>query len=182
MTDLWLAPHNDDETLFGAFTILKHRPHVVICFKSQVQENRGGPTAAMREIETAQALWWLGQPDWTQLATLDSDPAPSGRLLDDFVMLNVLHRPERVWAPCFEEDGHEQHNLVAFAAIAAWGSKVEPYLTYRRGSMRTRGTEVAFEPSWVAKKMRALCCYRSQIELENTRAWFMDDTLREYVP
>lgn len=103
-----------------------------------MQENRGGPTAAMREIETAQALWWLGQPDWTQLATLDSDPAPSGRLLDDFVMLNVLHRPERVWAPCFEEDGHEQHNLVAFAAIAAWRSKVEPYLTYRRGSMRRK--------------------------------------------
>ena len=183
MTDLWLAPHNDDETLFGSFTILRERPMVIICLKSQVQEDRGGPTADTREKETQSALWWLGQPTWKQLTTLDTDYAVmADRLLDDFETLDYVHAPERIWAPAFEAGGHDQHNLVAFAAAAVWGMKVQPYLTYVRGSMRTRGTQVPFEPSWVYSKMRALCCYRSQIELDATRPWFMDDTLREYVP
>lgn len=181
MTDLWLAPHNDDETLFGSFTIIRHKPHVVICFKSQVQEDRGGPTARVREMETEGALWWLGGPSWRQLQIRDTDPRGHDKLLDEFEQLDYVHAPERVWAPAWEEGGHEQHNSVSSAAYSIFGDRVIPYLTYKRGSMRTRGTEVPFEPSWVVKKMRALCCYASQIELENTRAWFMDDTLREYL-
>jgi hypothetical protein len=79
--------------------------------------------------------------------------------------------------------GHEQHNLVAEVARTIFGDRVQPYLTYVRGQMRTRGTEVPFEPQWVSRKLRALACYESQIALTgNTQPWFMDDTLREYVP
>ena len=59
---------------------------------------------------------------------------------------------------------------------------MQPYLTYKRGSMRSRGTEVPFEPKWAWLKLRALACYQSQVELENTMPWFIDDTFREYVP
>lgn len=180
--DLFLSPHNDDETLFGSFTILRHKPMVVICLRSQVQEDRGGPSAETREKETQSALWWLGQPTWKQLTTPDTDPNAADKLHDDFETLDYVHAPERVWAPAYEADGHDQHNLVTFVAHAVFGMKVQPYLTYKRGSMRTRGHEVSYEPSWVHQKMRALCCYRSQIELDATRPWFMDDTLREYVP
>lgn len=155
---------------------------VVICLKSQVQEDRGGPTAALREKETQSALWWLGQPSWRQGQILDTDPRGPDRLADELEHLNFVHAPDRVWAPAWEVQGHEQHNVVAEAASSIFGDMVQPYLTYQRGSMRTRGTEVPFEPSWVWSKMRALCCYRSQIELDATRAWFVDDTLREYVP
>jgi hypothetical protein len=155
---------------------------VVICLRSQVQEDRGGPTAAVREKETQSALWWLGRPTWRQGQILDTDPLASDKLLDELEQLDYVHAPARVWAPAYEEDGHEQHNVVANVAAAIFCSRVQPYLTYRRGQMRTRGTEVPFEPPWVWSKMRALCCYRSQIELENTRPWFMGDTLREYVP
>jgi LmbE family N-acetylglucosaminyl deacetylase len=180
--DLWLAPHNDDETLFGAFSLIRHRPHVHICFRSQVQEDRYGVLAETRELETAQALWWLGSIEWSQGLTLDSLPDASGALLDDFNRLDASYTPERVWAPAYEDGGHAQHNLVAFVANAVWGVKVTPYLTYVHGSMRTRGVGVEYEPSWVWSKLKALTCYRSQIELDSTRAWFMDDTLREYVP
>jgi LmbE family N-acetylglucosaminyl deacetylase len=183
---LFLSPHNlgDDETLFGAFTILRHQPHVVICFKSQVQEDRGGPTAATREKETQSALWWLGLGDWLQSPILDtnSDEDATRKLWTLFAELDSVHQPERVWAPYVENGGHNQHNLVGSVAIGTFGVRYRPYLTYRRGSMRTRGTEIPFQPNWIAKKMRALSCYESQIELDNTRPWFTDDTLREYVP
>lgn len=185
MTDLWLSPHNDDETLFGAFTILRHRPHVVICFKSQVQEDRYGITAATREDETERALWNLGINNWLQSPILDSNSdweAMVGKMIALFAELDVVHKPERVWAPYVEDGGHDQHNLVGSVAIGTFGVRYRPYLTYVRGRMRTVGVEVPFEPSWVARKMRALSCYESQIELDNTRPWFTDDTLREYVP
>jgi LmbE family N-acetylglucosaminyl deacetylase len=182
MADLFLAPHNDDETLFGSYTILRHDPTVITCLRSQVQADRGGPSARIREVETGMALWWLGNPAWQQLLTLDTDPNIPDKLLDDFDHLDTVHEPERVWAPAYEENGHDQHNAVSFAAHGIFGDRVQPYLTYQRGSMRTRGREVPFEPPWVWAKLRALTCYRSQIMLENTRAWFMDDSLREYVP
>lgn len=181
--NLFLAPHNDDETLFGSFTILREKPTVITCLKSQVQQDRYGISAETREKETQEALRWLGEPDWKQLTTLDSDRLRmEGKLLDDLAILDMVHEPECVWAPAYEENGHEQHNLVSRAADSIFGFRVQPYLTYQRGSMRSRGREVSFEPEWVWWKLLALACYRSQILLDNTRAWFMDDTLREYVP
>jgi hypothetical protein len=40
---IFISPHNDDETLFGAFTILREKPLVVIVFDRHVQEARGLP-------------------------------------------------------------------------------------------------------------------------------------------
>jgi hypothetical protein len=53
---VFLSPHHDDETLFGAFTLLRERPLVVIVTDSYVQFNRGdgitnddaGPRPAQR--------------------------------------------------------------------------------------------------------------------------------------
>lgn len=182
--DLFLSPHNDDETLFGAFTILRHRPHVVVCLKSQVQEDRYGITAATREAETTLALEILQAPSWEQLKTKDSGSF-AGDLLDDFRMLESRYAPRRVFAPAYEEGGHEQHNGVARLSYSVFGSRVCPYFTYVRGLGRRGNTtraEVSFEPEWLALKLRAMACYESQCALDNTRFWFMDDTLREFVP
>jgi hypothetical protein len=132
--------------------------------------------------ETNQALWNLGCPSWEQLLTPDTNPDEM-RLGYDLELLDTIHSPERVWAPALELGGHDQHNAVGQVALDVFGHRVRPYLTYVRGRMRTRGAEVPFEPSWVARKMRALSCYQSQIALEgDCQPWFMDDTLREYVP
>jgi hypothetical protein len=89
-----------------------------------------------------------------------------------------------VYAPAVEEGGHDQHNLIGTLAADVFRERVQPYLTYRRGFMRTRSdNEVPYTAEMVALKLRALACYRSQIALrDNTEAWFMDDTLREYRP
>lgn len=180
--DLLLSSHNDDETLFASFTIQAHKPHVVICLKSQVQEDRYGILAETRERETGRALWWLGCPSWQQLLIRDDDPRAWERLQEDLEALDRRHAPERVWAPAIEEGGHDQHNLVGEVSLAVFEDRVSPYLTYVRGSLSSRGREVEFKPAWLATKLRAMSCYDSQIELENTRPWFLDNTLREYVP
>jgi hypothetical protein len=88
--------------------------------------------------------------------------------------LDEQRRPDRVYAPAVEEGGHDQHNLIGTIAARASSRRVQPYLTYRRGFMRTRSdNEVPYTAEMVALKLRALSCYRSQIALRNnTEAWF----------
>ena len=62
VSTLFLSPHNDDETLFGAFTIMKEKPIVCVVFDSYVQVARGnaGATASRRRNETLRALGEFG--------------------------------------------------------------------------------------------------------------------------
>jgi LmbE family N-acetylglucosaminyl deacetylase len=178
---LLLSPHNDDETLFASFTICRWKPLVVVCLKSQIQADRGGPTASVRERETSAAMQILGVP-WKQIQEPDVDP-DWGKVGDAIEELTVrMPNLERIFAPAREDGGHEQHSAIAELAYELFGAVVESYLTYRRGHGKSTGAEVPFEPEWAARKLRALACYRSQIEVENTRSWFVDSTLREYVP
>lgn len=181
MSALLLAPHNDDETLFASFTILRHRPHVVTCFRSYVQERRGGPDYRTREAETQQALFRLGGPTWQQLPVRDDQP-------DVEMLVSCLREIQRdglwdvVFAPAVEDGGHDQHNMVGHAALEIFGDQiVTPYLTYVRGEGKTRsGCAVPFEPDWPARKLMAMSKYQSQIEVENTSFWFLDETIREW--
>ena len=177
--NLFLAPHNDDETLFGAFTLLRERPAVVVCLRSRIQEIRGGPTHWRREEETGAALEALGLSGFEQLTISDHEP-DWNELRYELHRLDGELEPELVFAPAIEDGGHEQHNGVGALALEVFGSRVREYLTYVRGQGRTRGLEVPFESRWPALKMRALACYESQMALKSTEFWFVDDTLREY--
>lgn len=180
MQSVFLAPHNDDETLFGSFTILRHRPLVLICLKARIQELRGtGGTAIQREHETSRALWWLGDPKWRQLQASDVDPDWD---LVEHELRALPASVERVFAPAVEDNGHIQHNALGALAFEVFGHRVEPYLTYRRGEGRSRGREVPYEPLWPGQKMRAMSCYETQIQEASTAPWFLDHGLREYTP
>lgn len=182
MTALLLCPHNDDETLFASFTILRHQPDVVTCLRSYVQEQRGGPNYLKREDETVMALAVLGSIcRRQQLPVRDDTPDPEmlTRLLAEIRHANDY---DVVFAPAVEDGGHDHHNLVGECALHVFGGDVVvPYLTYRRGSGKSRsGNEVPFEPGWPRLKLRAMAEYASQIELESTSFWFVDETLREW--
>lgn len=186
MRALFLAPHNDDEVLFGTFTLLRYRPHVVICFRSERMADPRYPggmpvTAEERERETAEAMQILGC-NWTQWPIGDHKPNaeeveawmiglrdPSGA--DDW---------DIVFSPAFEEDGHVDHNMVSLVADSVFGDcSIINYLTYTNGG-RSRGEEVSYEPEWVALKHAALSCYRTQAAHPMTRAHFLGD-IHEYV-
>lgn len=176
MTDLLLEPHPDDGSLFAAYTLLRHRPHVVTCLRADVQEHRGTritPTA--REAETARAMNILGC-NWQQLPVRESKPSVED-LEAWLVRLLQEHEPERVWAPALELGGHEHHNLVAQSAFNVFGFRVRPYMTYVRGSGRSKGkTAVIPTPGERDLKRQALQCYESQMKLENTAWWFCDES------
>ena len=175
---IFLSPHNDDETLFGAFTLLRERPRVVTVLRSYVQEQRGtGVTYQQREAETGAALDVLGITDWEQWPYPDTDPPwdeVGGRL--------GSLEAERIYAPAVERGGHRHHNAIGRLAESLWPGKVTFYTTYTAWGRTKRGRVVPWEHEWVLLKLRALACYRSQIVVPET--WtaphFLDSQVEYY--
>lgn len=171
---LFLAPHNDDEALFGAYLIQQHRPHVVVCFRSAKQ---GADTWEVREQETSRALDYLGVEEWEQLPHPDTLGVADARsaLAVDLARLGLTHEPQTVFAPWPEPDGHEQHNIVGELANLIFGpERVVHYTTYGRGRGRTVGRREIdpWDGQQIAAKLAALSCYVSQIAEPSTRPWF----------
>jgi len=186
---LVLAPHNDDETLWTSFTIQREKSNVavVVVFDSFLQQKRGNPvTADDRRFETRRALLELGC-DIAMFAGIPDHHATASdaEAVSDALLLIKPWRPfgdeeiEHVYAPAIEENGHEQHNAVGRAADILWPGQVTHYLTYTYRTETHRGGKserrlpngdpdrpVAFTGEMVRRKLRALACYESQIDLE----------------
>lgn len=175
MRSLFLAPHNDDETLFGAFTIMRYAPTVAVVFKSDKQRAHG-IEADTREFETTLALDMLGAGSWEQWPIRDSVSDAEARIALRSILETLRTTYEHVFAPAPDELGHEQHTLVGEVALEVFGEdRVTLYLTYRRGEGATRSEWPApFEPGWVSAKLLALGAYASQIEHPPTAPWFID--------
>jgi LmbE family N-acetylglucosaminyl deacetylase len=163
---LFLSPHHDDETLFGAATIIKHRPRVVVCFPS---ERDYGETWE-REHETRAALAILGG--------IFQETLDGRELVEHFRRLDAALQPVRVWAPHLRAS-HPDHRTVATAAAAVFGARVTTYHTYDERGKVAAGQPVEFEPAWAGQKLRALACYETQIQHPRASAFFMND-LREF--
>ncbi len=179
---LFLAPHNDDETLFGAFTIMRFAPVVAVVFKSAKQAP--AVTSDERELETALAVDTLGAERWEQWPIADTTPERQARQAVQSILETQRTEYEHVFAPAPVDGGHEQHSLVGNTALDVFGSdRVTLYHTYRRGEGRTTSQwEIPFEPAWPSVKLLALSCYLSQIRHPSTAAWFLELLpMREYV-
>jgi len=161
---VFLSPHNDDETLFGSFTLLRERPRVITVLRSYVQEERGtGVTYQEREAENAAALEVLGIGDWEQWTYPDDDP-PWREIRERLASVDA----GRVYAPAIERRGHAHHNAIGGLASALWPGKITYYTTYTTWGRTKRGYKVPWEHEWVLLKLRALSCYRSQILVPGT--------------
>lgn len=179
--NLFLSPHNDDEVLFGAFTLMRDSPLVVIVFDGHVQGLRGAPiTANQRRSESISALRELGVSPPMFLGYPDTEDRPKS-LLASLRHLADRHAPELVYAPAVEANGHAQHNYVGELAKQIF-PKVQHYMTYTRTGGKSTGSPVNPEPWMVWRKMRALACYESQITLDNCREHFLRDIREYYAP
>jgi LmbE family N-acetylglucosaminyl deacetylase len=165
---LLLAPHCDDETLFAAYTILRHRPLVIICYDGRP---RYWPPD-VREAESAAALAILG----ATYRHLHCDPDDRGAL----ELALRAYEPEAVWAPLPEQRGDSHHNRVGEVALALWPERLTYYTTYTDADRSIQGDRVPEEAGWPELKQQALGCYRSQIEHPGTRPHF-ERGLAEYV-
>ncbi len=170
---LFISPHNDDETLFGAFTILRERPLVLIVYDSWIQFRRGDPiTALNRRNESSAAMKILGAE--VRFCGLSDEQLS---IPDCEAALRPYTDSQRVWAPAFELNGNPHHNLVARVAELLF-PKCQRYMTYTSAG-KSLGIPVPIDAGWTLKKLQALACYESQSQLAATRDFFLNDQ-REY--
>lgn len=162
---IFLAPHNDDESLFGAFTLMREKPLVIIVTDSYIQPERGevGCDAETRRQETIEAMKIAGCPV-VFLGIKDTELTVD--LL--FMRLKSFH-PETVYAPA-TQGGNLQHDIVGRVAKKLFGAKCKFYTTYTKTDLHTTGTiEVKPTQEEVRKKFFMLGCYKSQLALKSTR-------------
>ncbi len=181
MSTILFEPHHDDAALFAAYTVLREKPDVITVMGNATLQEPHGITELVREQESIAAMRILEPNSWRSWRHSDINPDQDA-IVDDMLKLNTVLHPKTVWAPLREDLGHEQHNMVAVAALIAFGEgRVRFYATYQRGYGRTRTeTEVRPEPTWPALKLKAMACYDSQINLANCRPWF-DDWSKEWI-
>lgn len=145
MTHVFLAPHPDDDALFGAFTILRFKP-LVVCVLA---------CGTARETEFRNACDALGVPhdQWPYPET-----APDWQAIRD--RIEALDA-DVIYAPAWAALGNRDHNQIAQIADDTHPGRVIHYCTYTSEGKQT-GTPVAYEPEWVPLKLRALACYPTQ--------------------
>lgn len=153
MSGVLFSPHSDDEALFACYTVLRHRPTVVICFPSE----RDYGNTNVRYHESRMAMFGCGVRDVVQWhARTAEDLAALMRRYDE------VAQPAVAWAPS-EEASHMQHAQVAVAAQAVFGDRVRQYHTYDHAGKVRRGRKVPIEPGWEDIKRASLRCYETQI-------------------
>jgi len=176
---LFLSPHNDDLVLFASFKLQALAPDVLplVIFESHVQ---GEGTSAIRRAEDRDAFacfqgvlpeFLNGFSDAKEYKDADIAEAIMTAMLE----LKV-DRIASVWAPAIYNNGHAQHNQIGRVA-ELMGGKVHFYHTYVReveGKVGKHRHEYRDSPDviesapvkleHVTRKLRALSCYRTQIE------------------
>jgi len=163
---LFLAPHNDDEALYGAFTIQREKPLVIIVTDGARHEKRGLVKADVRRLESFRACSeHLGAP--IDFLRIPDDQLSVESAIAAFKRLELKHKGiETVYAPSWYGHGNQDHNVVSVAAGEVWGKRVRFYSTYTAQCVKVEGlNEIIPTESELHVKRQALACYVSQIRI-----------------
>ena len=163
---LAIVPHNDDESLFLAYTLLREKPLVIIVTDGYIQYERGDQiTAEQRRNETREAMKILGcQVIFLGIKDTELSPELLENILKHF-------KVDVVYAPAIQ-GGNAQHDMIGQVADSMFTDVIH-YTTYTRTELwTTGGTEIIPTPEEIELKNRALNCYTSQINLGATAPHF----------
>lgn len=174
--DLFIAPHNDDDALFGAYTCLQHRPLIVTVLRSFIESGWNPPVHyETREAESAAAAAVLGC-EHVQWTFPDSNPDWHAISAE----LSTL-TPRMVWAPLPEPGGHAHHNVLGTLAGNLW-PHTHYYATYTHANGKTTtGRRIEPQPGWETVKREAMACYHSQATHPQCRVAFTEWSIDEYL-
>ena len=166
---LLLSPHNDDECLFAAYTLMREKPLVIVVTDSDAHVAEG-VTLQQRREESRRACELLGVPVvflGMKDGTLEQEKADLKRRLEPFAAQPWTH----VYAPAIQ-GGHRDHDALG-DIVSSMFSPVSYYATYSKGECFTPvGREIKPAIEEVERKNRALDCYPSQIRLARTVSRF----------
>jgi LmbE family N-acetylglucosaminyl deacetylase len=164
---IFLSPHNDDETLFGAYTLIREKPLVLIITDGWIQFLRGDPiTAIQRRKETERAMAILKCP--VEFLGIKDTELTANNLRESLEPYRVY---DKIYIPAVQ-GGNSQHDLVGLVAGELF-RVFRRYTTYTKTELWPKGTEEII-PTQEEKdlKNKALDCYQSQIRLGATRPHF----------
>lgn len=175
MRNLFISPHNDDESLFGAFSIMAHSLQVVVVYDSYAQVEQGYPycDATSRREETKFALQHMGAAPPLFLALKDNE-VDLKKLEAAFLTILRISEGGNLWVPQSEVGGNRHHEAIAQVADATIDKKrLRHYLTYTARGKSDWGTRIDPTPAMIEKKLLALGCYSSQITIPSCRPHFL---------
>ncbi len=164
---LFISPHNDDEALFGAFTLLREKPLVLIVTDSFIQFERGDDITWMqRRQESEEACLILGCE--VEFGYIRDTELTADALRTLFRKYQGYHT---VYAPAIQ-GGNWQHDMISNIAQEMF-ENVILYTTYTKSKLYTTGSvEIIPTPEEIDLKNQALFCYQSQLRLPATRPHF----------
>lgn len=161
MPNLFIAPHPDDEALFGSYIIMRGGPiKVIVCTDGVQHKEKFDIDIETRRNESREGCKLLGcEVEFLGLsdATLTKKELKSALKKYD---------AEMIFAP-LKTGGNPQHDMLSDVAHELWGDKkVWYYGTYSKENLSPTG-EQGFIPSLteLKRKMEILSCYESQIKI-----------------
>lgn len=178
--NLFIAPHNDDEALFGAYIIQTYKPLVVVVTDSYIQFERGEKecSAENRREESKRACRLLNSP--VEFLCIKDTAADETLFSSAMGALWKYGNVDQVFAPAIEDGGNFQHNIIGRVADELYPD-VRHYYTYTRDRNYPSG-EVKVEATAAMKaiKIQALAEYHSQWN-NCCRMYFTQDNKDEYL-
>ena len=161
MFKILLAPHNDDEALFCAYTIMREKPLVIIVTDGFNQTIYGVKTDWLeRRRESIRAMGILGvSVMFMGIRDIDlTEDLLYERL--KYVTLDVIYAPAL-------QGGHWTHDIVSRVARRLFGSNVIYYSTYTKEELFAKGIkEIIPTPEEIKLKNRVLAEYKTQINMD----------------
>lgn len=167
MKKLLVSPHNDDEALFCAFTMLREKPLVLTVTDSFIQFERGDDITWMqRRQESKEAALILGcEVEFGGIRDTELTADSLRKLFAKYQDYDV------VYAPAIQ-GGNWQHDMISNIAQEMF-QNVILYTTYTKSKLHTTGSvEIVPTPEEIDLKNQALFCYQSQLRLPATRPHF----------
>ena len=167
MNNIFLAPHSDDETLFGSFVIQRIKPLVVVCTDGTSHLQKFGIPLEQRRQESRDACKILGVK--VIFLGIPEEELTVDRLQEE-LFVNELIEPFDCESSGFmfvptETGGSPGHDTVSRVAKRL----VRPvlyYSTYSRDNFTPQGEMPLFPtPEEKELKEKALACYCSQLDI-----------------
>lgn len=165
MSTLFIAPHSDDESLFGSYIIQRTDADVLIVTDGSQHHRKFGVLTGTRREESKSACKILKAP----VSFLGFSDEYGHLTLTRLVQALSDYRDQYglVFAPVTIKGAHETHNLVSEAVEQVWGHNAMYYGIYEQGGLKPLKGEMTLVGTDAEKQIKqdAMNCYRSQIKL-----------------
>lgn len=153
-----ISPHNDDESLFACYTIMREKPLVVIVYNGDQHSDKFGIPVQERKHESAEAMKLLGvEVEYLNMSDWGDD-------MDYYTMCSRLekYKPDKVYAPA--KGKNPQHNLVSIVCDDTFKNVVH-YCTYDDDLLQKGSIEIKPTKEEMELKNKCLDCYKSQLKI-----------------